>query len=336
MVKLFDLLRKVDRMWEVIGHEWAVELLRQSIARGSVAHSYLFTGPDGVGKRTLALEMARALCCEGSAPPCGECESCRRVKAGTHPDVVLVEPEKGSIKIERMRELRRRAALAPHLSRYKVYIISDMEKATPEAANSLLKTLEEPPSHLVIILTASNAEALLPTIVSRCQVLNLRPLPVALIEQALQERWGVQKERAALLARLSTGCLGWAVRAHSDEAMWQRRARLSEDLLALLKSDIVERFSYVARLSKDGEEAREVVELWLKLWRDMLLLKEGAGDRIINLDFKDRLMSEAEALSYAQLRRGLESLKSTLQALDKNVNLRLALEVLMLDLPRPK
>ena len=320
-------------MWRIIGHDWAVQLLEASINQGNIANAYLLTGPDGVGKRTLALEMARALCCTGHPRPCDECDNCRAVIRGSHPDVLVIGPQDGSIKIDQVRELRRRAMLAPHRSRYKIYIITDAETATPEAANSLLKTLEEPPKHLVLILTASNADALLPTIVSRCQVINLRPVPLSTIEKALRERWDIQAEEATFLAHVSTGCPGVAIKLAQDEGLRDKREREIKTLLEILKGDVIDRFEWAASASRDPTTAQEMLERWLTIWRDMLLLAEGRRDWVVNLDFVDELGKAVEQMGKEALFKGLRETCSTVQALKKNANLRLALEVLMLNLP---
>jgi len=159
-------------VWQVVGHEWAVELLKRSLTNGRVAHAYLLTGPPQIGKTTLALNFAQALNCQNPEGPCGECLSCRKIAHGTHPDVRVIEGQGGTIKIDQIRALQRQAALSCTEGRWKVFILRQMERATTEAANCLLKTLEEPPAHVILVLTASEADALPPTIVSRCQVLN--------------------------------------------------------------------------------------------------------------------------------------------------------------------
>ena len=154
--------------WQTVGHDWAVTLLRRSLAGGRVAHAYLFSGPPQIGKTRLALELAQALNCAQPDPPCGRCPSCLKIARGTHPDVRLVEGEGagGSLKIDQVRALQREAALAPYEGRYRVFILRQMDRATLEAANCLLKTLEEPPGHVVLGLTAVYPESLPLTIVS--------------------------------------------------------------------------------------------------------------------------------------------------------------------------
>ena len=320
-------------MWQVIGHEWAVDLLQRAVASGRVAHAYLLTGPPKIGKRALALNFAQALNCLDQEKPCGQCVACQKIAHGTHPDVQVIEGEGGTIKIEQMRALRREVALSPLEGRWKVYIIRQMEQATAEAANCLLKTLEEPPPHVVLMLTASEAEALLPTIVSRCQVFHLRPLAIETVQRALQERWGVDIERARLLARLSSGRLGWAVAASQNEAVLEQREKHLDDMLELMSKGRVKRLEYAQKLSRDPEATREMLHLWLTWWRDLLLLISGSSVGIANIDRRDTLRAQAQRYSLSQVRGFVEALRATAWRLDHNANARLTLEVLMLSLP---
>ena len=206
--------------WEMVGHEWAVTLLRRGLASGRVSHAYLFCGLPQVGKTRLALKLAQAPNCTQPDPPCGQCDSCKKIWEGTHTDVRLVAGEGagGSIKIGQIRDLQREAVLRPYEGRRRVFVLERIDLASIEAANSLLKTLEEPPGHVVLALTAVHAEALPATVVSRCQRLDLRPVAQATLEAALAGR-GVPPEKARLLARLSGGRVGWALEASRDEAL---------------------------------------------------------------------------------------------------------------------
>jgi len=320
-------------MWQVVGHKWAVDLLNRALASGRVGHAYLLTGPPQIGKKSLALNFAQALNCLDEERPCGQCLACRKIAHGSHPDVQLIEGEGGSLKIDQMRTLQHEAALSPLEGRWKVYIIRQMEQATAEAANCLLKTLEEPPAHVILLLTASQADALLPTIVSRCQVLNLRPLANETVQRALQGRWGVDAERARLLARLSGGRLGWAVAASQNDTILARREKHLNEMMKLMGQGRVERLGYAQQLSRNPEAAPELLHLWLSWWRDLLLAASDSSAGIINIDREDALRAQAQRYSLGQVRDFVEALRAAAWRLEHNANTRLTLEVLTLSLP---
>ena len=323
-------------MWQVVGHKWAVDLLKRALASERAAHAYLLTGPPQIGKRWLALNFAQALNClsdNNEERPCGQCLACSKIAHGNHPDVQIIEGEGGTLKIDQMRTLRHEAVLSPLEGRWKVYIIRQMEQATAEAANCLLKTLEEPPSNVILMLTASEAEALLPTIVSRCQVLNLRPLATETVQRSLQERWGVDAERAELLARLSGGRLGWAVTASQNDAILAHREKHLDEMMELLSHGRVERLEYAQQLSRNPEAVPELLHLWISWWRDLLLAASGSSVGITNVDREDTLRIQAQRYSLGQVRDFVEALRAAVWRLERNANTRLTLEVLMLSLP---
>ncbi len=335
--------------WGIIGHEWAVAVLRQAVASERVPHALLFVGPPGVGKRTLARTFARALQCraaDAALRPCGQCRPCRQISAGAYPDVRLIETERASgskqdrrdISIAQIRALQHQVSLKPYESTWVLGIIADAHEMSDAAANCLLKTLEEPQAHAVLILTAPDAAQLLPTIVSRCQVFPLRPLALDQAETALVERFSVAPERAALLAHLSGGRIGWAVRAANDESVLAvRRTRL--DLLAqILSSSRGQRLTLAATISDEygkGVDGREAVhrtlDLWAAWWRDLLLLQQGCAEHVSNSDCLADLQAIDPAPAAAA--RILAALLAARAQLSRNANARLVIEVLLLGFP---
>jgi len=224
--------------WEVFGHDWAVEMLQQHVAHQTLRHAYLLTGPSGIGRRTLAIRLAQVLnCAMPTAPgvPCRSCRSCKQIESGQNIDLMVVqaESEGGTLKVEQVREVTKFLSLKPYQSEYKIVIFQRFQEANVNAQNALLKTLEEAPNYAVLLLTADNAEQLLPTIVSRCEILRLRPLAVEAVAGFLTSR-GMDGDKARLLAHLSGGRPGYALRLSSDEAALAFRAEKLDDLKRLL------------------------------------------------------------------------------------------------------
>jgi DNA polymerase-3 subunit delta' len=325
-------------MWEMIGQDWAVRLLAHHVASGKVRHAYLLTGPDGVGKRTLALRFAQALCCE--APPeageaCGTCRACRLIADQVHPDLHIEASEEvgAALRVGQIRELQRKLALAPYEARWRIALLLRFHEATASASNALLKTLEEPSARVVLLLTARTVEELLPTIVSRCEVLRLRCLPASELEDALKGR-GETAEQAKLLAAVAAGRPGWALRVSKDPKWLHRRTQRLDDLADLLKMTRAQRFERAAKMAKEGHSLYQLLETWLAYWRDAALMSIETEASLSNPDRALELERVGSQVGANGLLEALLATERALNALDHNANPRLALEILMLDLPR--
>ena len=334
-------------MWQVIGQTRAVSLLQRSLEIDSLAHAYLFVGPAHVGKMTLALNLAQALNCEAAEPPCGQCASCEKVVSAKHADVQIIDlsqdvdsaetENRAKIRVEQIEQLQHSASLPPFEGRYKVFIIDGAELLSIGAANRLLKTLEEPADKVIFILLTTNEQLLPATVISRCQRVELLPLAVTEVEAALNRSWGIEPEKARLLAGLSCGCLGWAVSAAVDDSLLQQRAERLAELLDVIGGDCERRFVYAAQLatrfSQDRGLVQERLDLWLDWWRDLLLVKVGCGALITNADQLATLIEMAESYNLAQIRAFINSIRAAGEQLRQNANSRLVLETLMLDIP---
>jgi DNA polymerase-3 subunit delta' len=253
-----------------------------------------------------------------------------------HPDLAVVQAEQqgGILKIEQIRDLGRSLSLAPYEARYRVALLLRFEEANQNAANALLKTLEEPPAKVVLILTAESGDRLLPTIVSRCEVLRLRPLPLGALQDGLQTHWAVPSEDAKLLAHLSGGRPGYALRLYNDPKQLQHRLSRIDQMYQLLSASRVERFGEGEILAKDKDNLRQTLRLWLSVWRDVMLRSAGANAPLTNLDQADKVDILAASCGLSQAQKVVSRIQRTLDLLDRNINTRLATEVLLLDLPK--
>jgi len=266
----------MDSNWGLIGHEWAVQLLKGHLERGAPRHAYLFTGPDSIGRRTLALRFAQAFNTETPPSPGifdPQSRTSRQIEGMQHPDLSLVERQEGDrdIKIDSVRQLQHSLALAPYSARYRMALLLDFELANDNAANALLKTLEEPPGKVVLLLTAESADAMLPTIASRCEVIHLRLVPLEQLSQGLQQLYGVPAEQAHLLAHISGGRPGYALRLHQQPALLTQRTAWLDDQQRLLGSNRRERFVYAKQATEEKENFGQMLQVWLSFWRDVLL-----------------------------------------------------------------
>jgi DNA polymerase-3 subunit delta' len=317
--------------WGLIGHEQAVHLLAERIAHANTTHAYLITGPAQIGKTTLAVRFAQALNCSGETPPCGQCRTCDLIARGAHPDVQIIAPEGRSIRIEAIRDLQTALSLKPFEARYRVAVILEAQKATDQAADALLKTLEEPPATTRLVLTAASAETVRPTVVSRCHVIALRPVATGRIEQVLAAL-GTPPDEAHRLARLSGGRPGWALTAMQQPEIAEQRAQFIVQLLDMLQADRTGRFAYSEEIARH-EALAALLDTWQSWWRDVLLLVEGAAVAPVNVDFSSALHDVASRVTAEQARLALQAVRRTADAIDRNANTRLALDVMLLDMP---
>lgn len=319
---------------EILGHEAVKINLQKAIKYNRVSHGYLIVGEEGMGKKTLADAFALSLLCEkGGTEGCKACHACKQMLSKNHPDCIYVTHEKpGSIGVEDIRkQVNGTVGIRPYSSEYKVYIIDEAEKMTGQAQNALLKTIEDPPGYAVILLLATSQEAFLPTILSRCVKLSLKPLKDSVIKEYLLGRMEVKEQEADVYAAFARGNLGKAISLASSEDF----KLLYSELLYLLKQikqmDIGEMLNYIRRLREENIDLNECLE-FMQLWyRDVLMFKVTKDANL--LMFKD----EFAAVNEMSNNSGYEGLENILSAIDKarirldaNVNTELVLELMFL------
>lgn len=333
-------------MWPVIGQQKAVSLLEHGLERAAFAHAYLLVGPRHVGKMTLAITMAQALNCQAGKPPCGECPACRRIAGGSFTDVQVVGLEKAigeesrskaEISIEQVRDLQHSASLAPFEGKYRVFIIDQAERLSLEAANALLKTIEEPPASVVFILLTACEEALPTTVVSRCQRLELRPIAAEAVEQALCARGLIEPDRVKLLGRVSRGLVGWAFSAASDDKLLSERLEIRDRIASLTGGGLAPRLAYATGLAglfgRDRQKVGEILGIWREWWRDLMLVKLELSGAVTSVDRMAEMETVASGLSLGQIRKFIGDIELASEELEQNASPRLVLEVLVLNIP---
>jgi len=319
---------------EILGQERALGYLDTALKQGRLAHAYLFLGPEGVGRAAAATALAARLNCAGPTPEgeaCGGCPSCRRLAAGTHPDFLVLRPSsegrQPQIKIEQIREFRKLTAYPPVGGGWRVALIKPAAALNDAAANALLKTLEEPPPRHLIILAATQEGDLFPTLVSRCQKLAFAPLPTALIRRELEKR-GQPPAQAALAAALSGGSLGRAL-SLDLEALPAQRDQVLADLRHLTRGGDAAILEWAQRLAKSVAEADTFLTLAALWYRDLLVLRAGAGVELLaHQDRLAELTAECHSGRPEHWLERLAALDRSRRQLSANLNPELTLDIL--------
>lgn len=315
----------------ILGHERQKDILRRALRSGRLAHAYLFSGPEGIGKGLMALALVRAVfCAEGTG--CGDCTACRKVDHHNHPDLHLLEAEGSSIRIEQIRNLQRELAYRPLEAPKKVCLIDGAEKMNPAAGNALLKTLEEPSGDALLVLLTHRPEAVLGTIRSRCQQLPFTRISAKELRRVLIEQLGVDETQGRILAALSEGSFKRALGKDRDLYL-ERRRELLRDLTALSTGSQVPLFALAETLASEKERLPEILEIFQAFYRDLLLLHHGSPEEsLVNIDLLEKIHRTAARETVPSLLRKLEAIAACRRQLERNANRQLALEVLLMRL----
>ena len=318
---------------KVMGHAQAVAHLENAIKQNKVSHAYIFNGEKGCGKKMLALEFARMLQCQEEGRPCGKCRSCLQAESGNHPDIIKITHEKpGSIGVDDIREqLIGDVQIKPYSSPYKVYIVPDAEKMTVQAQNALLKTIEEPPAYAVILLLTTNASAFLPTILSRCVMLTLKPVPDEQVRSYLMEHVQIPDYQADICVAFAQGNIGKAVELASSDTFQEIKTaamHLAKHIPDMEISEINQNVKDVATFKMDIQDYLDLLAIW---YRDALYFK--ATNDINGGVFKDEIniiVEQTKKASYEGISTILEALQKAKARLNANVNFDLTMELLFL------
>ena len=329
--------------WNVWGHEWAEGLLKKHITGNMTRHAYLFTGAPGIGRRTLALAFTKALYCQNAPEPgefCGTCRNCRQLDRQQHTDLFIGQAAAPgeTLKIDTVREIQHNLNMQPYAAPWRTALFLRFEEANINAQNALLKTLEEPPALSKLMLTASNENALLPTISSRCEVIRLRPLALGDLARKLEAERMMLPEDALRLSHLAAGRPGYALRLADAPDEAERIVSIAQDGIELLQENTVRRFSYAATFKdvKKRGALRETLQIWQSLFRDLLLLssaEETADIPITYLDLRGDLEILAVKAEPAVFRKTLSEINRMIAYLNANANLQLLTENLLLKFP---
>ncbi|MFQ5604233.1 MAG: DNA polymerase III subunit delta' [bacterium] len=348
---------------KIIGQNRVKEFFQKAFTSGRLSHAYLFVGERGVGKVAMAVELAKALICpDGLNCQKGACTDCSRISKLNHPDVHLIFPAPAKIKedehqkivasvaadpyqrlelwanpsisIERIRDVRHTSSFKSFEGKGRVEIIVDCERMTTEAANALLKILEEPPDKMFIIMISSRPSLLLPTIVSRCQSIKFDPLSVEDIETALQERNSVAEKQARLMARLAGGSY-----RHALDLLDDNLQEMQTKALELFRKSVQNEFTQILYIEdilqtvqRDQKKVKELLTLLIIWFRDALIFKETDGqtdDNLINLDELEVLSNFTKHFPNADMHSAVQEIEKALELMERNVQINLILIVLL-------
>jgi len=324
--------------WNLIGHEWATQLLQGHIENNTLRHAYLITGPSDIGKKNLAIRFIQAICCpnpKGPGIPCLECPTCTRPQRLEHPDLYPITVEKGSkqIKIDQVREMVRTLSLTPYEASRRFGLLIDFELANRSSQNSLLKTLEEPPGSVILILTAVSASALFETVTSRCEEVKLNPVPIQTTRQGLENLYQIPGDQADYLAHISAGKPELALAYYQEPEILERRNTLLDQHYEILQGDSVSRFAYANQLVKDPVMVQEMLDTWSSVWHDVLLQIGKSDTPIRNIDREGEIKSIISSVDLKEAKSAVNLFRRAHSLLQKNSNLKLTVEDLFLQLP---
>ena len=330
---------KIMGFEEILGNEMVKDHFKKAIQNHKISHAYILTGEAGMGRKSIANAFAMTLLCEkGGSEPCMMCHSCKQVMSGNHPDLIYVTHEKpGSIGVDDVREqINDTIMIRPYSSYYKIYIVDEAEKMTVQAQNALLKTIEEPPSYAVILLITTNQEAFLPTILSRCIQLKLKPLKDFTVKSYLTEHLHVPDKEAEICAAFARGNLGKAIHLSSSDEFKELYQKVMSVIKSVGDMDITMLLDCIREIKDQKFEMNDMLDL-MQLWfRDVLMFKVTKDMNLLIFRDEYKAINEmGQKYDYAGLEEILNAVDLARTRLEANVNMELAMELLLLTIKNP-
>lgn len=317
----------------IIGHEETIANLKKAIEKGYISHSYLFEGEESIGKRKVALAFAKTLLCRAEGTePCNRCNSCLKFDNFNHPDFTLIEPEKELIEKKKIDKLLSNINIAPLESKKKIIIIDDSNCMRLETQNALLKTLEEPPPYINIVLITSNSNNIIPTILSRCQVITFYPIPKDEIEKLLVSEYGKTEEEANFIAHFTKGSLGKSIAYSKSQDFFKQRDETLDIIDQIVRGDKFNIFTSIDFFNKHKDAYEEMLDIILYWFRDLIIYKKlGPSELLINQD-KTTLLSNQSFLKEDRINDIIDRVMETRENINRNVNYQLAIETMLLNM----
>lgn len=318
---------------EIIGHEKQIEALQKSIENKTVSHCYLFEGEKGLGKKNVALAFSKSLLCKDEIDkPCNKCSSCIKFDTMNHPDFKILSPDKGIIRKENIDKLISSMSSAPFESKRKVIIIEDCHMMKLETQNALLKTLEEPPEYINIILITSSTSKLIPTILSRCQIFRFYPLEIHKIKDLLIKDYEIDEDKANFIASFTNGSLERSRELVDSEEFFQRREEIIKLIDNLLKGDKIKALTSIDLFNEDKENIEEILDIFLYWFRDLAIYKEiGDISLLVNKD-KVEILSKETYIDLHRINDIIYRIEDTKMNIKRNVNFNLSIETMLLSI----
>ena len=330
-----------DINWkDIVGQEQLRENLQNALKYNKISHAYLIQGEKLSGKRMIADIFARALQCEADGDkPCGQCRSCKQAINGNHPDIIYIEHDKPNvISVDNIRtQLNGDIAIKPYSGPHKIYIMDEAEKMNVQAQNALLKTLEEPPEYAVILLLSTSVESMLPTILSRCVVMDTKPVPDDKIKKYLMEKQEIPDYRASVCASFARGNVGRAIQLASNEEFDKLKSEVLNTLKSIFDMEINQMSAAAKRITEEKYDVNDYLDLCFIWYRDVLLYKS-CGDKkhiIFREELKD-IARMANKYSYADIENIIHEIDRARSRLRANVNFELTMELLLLSFSNRK